>query len=60
MHVRLGIIAGITVGLFVPEIKGFLGGFKARKDLAPIITATDFQAAFIKARLEAMKDGDQS
>lgn len=56
MHVRAGVAAGIIVGLFLPEIKGWLGGFKARKDLAPIVTGTDFQKAFIEARRKAMED----
>lgn len=56
MHVRVGAIAGIAVGLFLPEIRGFVGGLRARKDLTPIKTPADFQAAFLESRRKAMEE----
>jgi hypothetical protein len=55
MHVRAGVAVGVITGLFLPEIVGFFGGLKARRDLKPIITPADFQSAFIEARKKAME-----
>lgn len=55
MHIRAGVALGVAVALFIPEIKGHIGGAIARRQLKPIITPQDFQAAFIEARRKAME-----
>lgn len=55
MHVRVGLLAGIAAGLFMPEIRGYFGGLAARRHLEPITTPQDFQQAFIEARRRALE-----